>query len=242
MLGRQAKVLEAFERSVQFVKTNVPPNANAKYAELSAELEKAVEQLAEDARDQVVGRRMGRAKTQSLRSAVKTLREMHLRPISMIGQALKREVPGIDSATRLPRRRQPVTKLAADARAVRDNAKRYEQLFVDSGRDPDFVAQLDAAITDIERLQLEQARALGMQVGATGALVDDIYRARQLETMLDCQILTGFADDQAKLAEWRSAKRVRAKSGASRDEAPIESEEVVAEVIEVPQPRLMVAA
>jgi hypothetical protein len=61
-------------------------------------------------------------------------------------------------------------------------------------------------------------------------------------TLLDCQVLTGLADDQAKLAEWWSAKRVQAKSGARREQAPIGKEERLAEVAEVPQPRLMVAA
>jgi len=224
-------------RDVQFVKTNVPPNANAKYAELSAELEKVVGRLEDDASNQMTGWRLGRAATQNLRSAVRTLRDMHLKPISMIAYALKKEIPGIESATRLPQRRLPVTKLAASARAVRDNAKRYEQAFVDSGRDPDFIAKLDAAISAVERVWLSQARALGMQVGATGAIDDDIHRARQLVTMLDCQILTGYADDAAKLAEWRSAKRVRAKSGVRSEEVSIETA-----TVENPQSLVMLAA
>jgi hypothetical protein len=239
MLGRQVKVLEALERTAQFVKTNTPPGANGKYVEHVGQLETVVGDLRADARDQVLGQRMSRAKTQAVRAAIKTLRETHLRPISRIAFALKDEIPGIERATHLPRRRLHVIKLAAEARGVRDNAKRYEQVFVDSGRDPDFIAKLDAAIAEMVERHKEHARAIGFQVGATAGVVQDIRQARRLVTLLDVQVLTGFADDEAKLAEWRSAKRVQAKSGARREEAPIAREEVAAEVA---QPRLSVAA
>jgi hypothetical protein len=238
MLGRQVKVLEALERTAQFVKTNTPPGANGKYADLAGQLEKVVGELQADARDQVLGRRMSRATTQSVRAAIKRLRETHLRPLSRIAHAMKEEIPGIERATHLPRRRLHVTKLAAEARGVRDNAKLYEQVFVDSGRDPDFIAKLDEAIAEMVERHREHARAIGFQVGATAGVAQGIRHARRLETLLDCQVLTGFADDQAKLAEWRSAKRVQEKSGARHEDAPIEREQG----IESPQPRLMVAA
>jgi hypothetical protein len=238
MLGRQVKVLEALGRTAQFVKTNTPPGANGKYAELAGQLEQVVGELQADARDQVLGRRMSRATTQAVRAANKTLRDTHLRPISRIAHAMKDEIPGIERATHLPRRRLHVTKLAAEARGVRDNAKLYEQVFVDSGRDPDFIAKLDEAIAEMVELYREHSRAIGFQVGATAGVAQDIRYARRLVTLLDCQVLTGFADDQAKLAEWRLAKRVQAKSGARREEAPVEIEGVV----EAPQPRLVVAA
>ena len=222
MLGRQVKVFEALARTVQFVKTNTPPGANGKYAELAGRLETVVGELQANARNQVLGRRMSRAKTQAVRAAIKALRDTHLRPLSRIAQALKEEIPGIERATNLPRRRRHVTKLAAEARGVRDNAKRNEQVFVDSGRDPDFIAKLDAAIAEMVELHREHACAIGFQVGATAGVAQAIRHARRLVMLLDCQMLTGFADDQAKLAEWRLAKRVQAKSGARREEAPIE--------------------
>lgn len=92
---------------------------------------------------------------------------------------------------------------------------------MEGGRNPDFIAQLDAAIAEVERVHLDRARVLGSQVGSAVGIVMDTRRARQLLTLLECQIVTGFAEDGAKLAEWRSAKRVRAKSCVPREEVQV---------------------
>lgn len=64
MLGRQMKILEALQRAVQFVKSNTPPNANAKYAEIAGEFERVVAELGQGGGDQETCHRMGRATTQ----------------------------------------------------------------------------------------------------------------------------------------------------------------------------------
>jgi len=218
MLGRQTKLVEAFQRTAQFVKTHVPPNANGMYAVLGRELELAVSELEQAAADQALGQRRSQATTRAVYASVKRLRDWHLKPLATIARALAEDEPGIASAVRMPRRRIGVTRLSAEALAMREAASRYEQLFVANGRDLDFLSQLDAAIEKMEESFIEQARAVGTQVGATAAVAQGIRRARRLVMLLECQILPGYEEDDVALAEWRAAKRVHLKAGGRSGE------------------------
>lgn len=219
MLGRQTKLVEAFQRTVQFVKTHVPPNANAgngSYAKSGRELELAVAELEQAASDQALGRRMSQATTRAMEASVKRLRDRHLKPLAMIARAVAEDEPGISRAVRMPRRRTGVTRLAAEAHAMRETAGKYEALFVSNGRDSGFLSQLDQAIEKMEETFIEQARVVGHQVGATAAVAQGIRRARRLVMLLECQILPGYEEDDVALAEWRTAKRVHLRQGGGR--------------------------
>jgi hypothetical protein len=146
MLGRQTKLVEAFQRTVQFVKTHVPPNANGMYAVLGKELELAVAELEQAASDQALGRRVSQATTRKMAASVKRLRDRHLKPLAVIARAVGEDEPGISRAMRMPRRRTGVTRLAAEGHAMRETAGKYEALFVSNGRDSGFLSQLDQAI------------------------------------------------------------------------------------------------
>jgi len=255
MLGRQTKLVEAFQRTVQFVKAHVPPNANAgngSYAKLGRALELAVAELEQAASDQALGRRVSQAATRAVYASVKRLRDWHLKPLAVIARAVAEDEPGISRAVRMPRRRIGVTRLSAEARGMRDSARKYEQLFVANGRDSAFLSQLDQAIETMEAAFIEQARMVGHQVSATAAVAQGIRRARRLVMLLECQIVTGYEEDDVALAEWRTAKRVHLKQGGGRreevEEVTVNEErEMVLEAgspmlaIEAPKP-LMIAA
>ncbi len=247
MLGRQTKLVEAFQRTAEFVKTHVPPNANAgsgSYVKLGRELELAVAELERAASDQALGRRLSMAATRTMEASVKRLRNHHLKPLAMIARAVAEDVAGISSAVRMPRRRIGVTRLSAEARAMRGSAARYEALFVANGRDSAFLSQLDDAIEAMEEAFMAQARAVGHQVGATAAVEQGIRRARRLVMLLECQIVTGYEEDDVALTEWRAAKRVR-QGGGRREEggggADVASE-VEEMVLEAGSPPLAIEA
>jgi len=251
MLGRQAKVLEAFQRTVTFVKTHVPPNANATYAKLGQELADAVEVLRQCAAGQKRGRKERMAATQAVHAAEEHLRERHLKPLSMIARALGAEGPGIVETMRMPRRRCGVMRLAVEASAMRASATKYAAVFVENGRHPEFLQQLDSAIEALRECYLEQARAMGERVGSTVGLEEGMKRARRLVMLLECQIVAGYVEQPAMLAEWRSAKRVQVKTGVKNgevvevtvseaDEVPVVERAML--LLEAPKPKLLIMA
>src|SRR5258705_10689129 len=142
MLGRQKQVLQAFQRVQDWLKQNVLADAPPAIARMYRELDAVVSRAERAAVHQGTGHRLTRAATQELRAAVWVLRDRHLKPIAAIARATNGGMAGLEHACRLPRRRLPVTSLAAEANAVRKCVESHVQWFVDHGRKPEFLEQL----------------------------------------------------------------------------------------------------
>lgn len=242
MLGRQKQVLEAFQRVRAWLQANVAPDASPAHARLCAELSDVVDRAERAIAHQLLRERLSQARTQELRAAVRALRNRHLKPIAAIARASSDRIVGIERAAHLPRRRLPVTKLAAEARGLKTSVEPHVEWFVFNGRHPEFLAQLDAAVVEMERVQMQRYRALSLQVGATAALRQHLRRARQLVEILDCHVSSTFEGDEAKLAEWRHARRVQAKPGARREGVSADVVAVAEEQVERGPLTLSVAA
>ena len=217
MLGRQKQLLDAFMRVQDWLRRQAAAMSHPSVAPRLAELNEAVARAERAAAHQVVGLRSSQDATRSLRNAVRTLRSRHLAPISMIARALGDDVP-IQHACRLPRRRVPVMLLVATAGGVRETATQYADVLIAHGRPPSFLGELDAAIAEVQRMVRRRDRATGLHVGATAALAFYLKRARKLVELLNCHVLTVFAEDEARLAEWRAARRVHLTGSRSRGE------------------------
>lgn len=218
MLGRQKQVWEAFAR-VQDWLTRHAPRQGTPIARVLAEYCDVVARVERAAAHQVTGLREGLDATRALRAAVRALRDEHLRPLSVIARAARDVSSGFENACRLPDRRLPVTKLLAEARAIREVAEKQSALFIHFGRGEDFVARLDAAIAEVVSKRRRRDRAKSLHVGATAGLRVHIRRARNLLEILDCHVVSAFADDHAWLAEWRLMRRVQLKPGGEHQRA-----------------------
>src|SRR5688500_7255663 len=229
MLGRQNQALQAFQRVRAWLEQNPSAHAKEPPAGICRELNEVVSRAERAAVHQGSGHRLERAATRELRAAVRTLRDRHLKPIAQMARAARDSNPGLDIACRTPRRRMPVTLLAAEARAVRVGIEPLAEWFVNHGREPEFLAELEAAVVEMERVQMRRSRAELLHVGATSALAHHLRRARQLVEFLDCHVQSVFAGDAVKLAEWGVAKRVQRKPGVRREvvseELPVVLEE-----------------
>jgi hypothetical protein len=212
MQKRQKQVIEAYQRVQAFLADHLLPPPGS-YGEPKNLLDDVVARLTTHSNDQVAGGRFGKADTQAQKTLRKVLREQHLKPIAKIAGAVLRGSPGIDKATRMPKPQLTTTQLIAEAGAFRVAATLYEQAFVRNGRPADFIARLDAATEALRQAQLGKARNLGKAIGAKGGMSDEIIRGRDAVEMLDAIVTTSFAGNSEVLAQWRSAKRIRATSG-----------------------------
>lgn len=218
MLARQQRQMLAFLRMSVFASDNVPPGANDKYAQLVNELNELVDRLDKDAHDQAHGQHNAEAKTQQVIAAKKALRDFHLKPIAATARVLMSDAhEEVKNATRLPARNLGMQKLLAEAKSIREAVVKYEKLFIENGRSQDFIAQLDRAVSEVEQRYLERHGPRALRAGSTAGLAQDIRRARRLVTLIECQILTGYARDPVKLKEWQMAKRVHGKPGPKRE-------------------------
>jgi len=241
MQKRQKQVIEAYQRVQAFVADHplAPPGS---YGEPKTLLDDAVARLTTHSNEQVAGGRLGKADTQAQKTLRKVLREQHLKPIARIASATLRGSPGIDKATRMPKFRLTTTQLIAEAGAFRTAASLYESVFVRNGRPADFLAKLDAATEALRQAQLGKARNLGKSIGAKGGMTDEIVRGRDAVDMLDAIVTTSFAGNGEVLAEWRSAKRIRATSGGGSSAAATSPVAPIAPVAPAPAASPVVAS
>jgi hypothetical protein len=228
MLGRQKQVIEAFMRAQAFLHKNRPASATPGYDGQCREFDDVMARLGRALAHQVYGHRESEGETQRLYAAVRRLRDHHIKQLVAIAR-MQTEVIALDQLCTLPRRRMPVTMLLAHTRALADNVRQYEPLFVRYGMPADFVARLEEASAEVFRTQMRRERARSLHVGATVAIVAHLRRARRVVEVIDSQLRTWYEGDAVRLAEWEVARRVKEKPGVRRQvgETTVESEQTV---------------
>ena len=207
MKSTQKQIIESYRRVQVFLTVNpLPPPAT--YGAAKDLLDDVVARLTTHSGDQEATTRLGMAETQRQRTLRRLLREQHLRPIAEVANAALRDLPGIDKATRVPAAQLPTTKLLAAAAAFREAATPYEQVFVQHGLSADFLAQLDAAIEELQQAEQGHNRTKQRRVGAKTGIANEIVRGRMAVRMLSAFVTARFAGNVEVLAKWRSAKKV----------------------------------
>jgi hypothetical protein len=221
MLARQRQAIEAYQRVQAFLNDHPPPESPG-YAKQKRSFDVVVARLVNHAANQVTGRRMRHAEVARQVAVRRTLREEHLSPIAQIARATLAHAPGIDKALRMPDYYIGPLKLLAEARAMREAAKLYEEQFMKAGQPDDFLERLDRAIEALRQSVISNSRELGRQMGATAGLEMEIRRGRRLVDIIDTIVRDAFYDDKAIMAEWRTAKRVRrVASGGGTERATL---------------------
>jgi hypothetical protein len=219
MLGRQQRVLDAFQRVQDWLRRNRGNWESPSLARRCEALDDAVARAERAAAHQSSGQRRSQDATVVLRGRVRVLRVKHLQPLSAIARALSGESVEIRNAFRLPRARTPVAVLLAAARGVHSSAMGREELFIDCGQPADFLARLDDAVREVEHAVRRRDRAMQLHVGATAALVEYLGRARRLVEQIDCHVRTLLDGDEARLAERRATRRVHLRGAARASES-----------------------
>jgi thioester reductase-like protein len=215
MLARHKHLMDSYERVQDFLSANPPPTAAPNYGAQRQELDETIARLNALLGDQSAGQKESRDDTRRQKAVRKTLREMHLAPISRIAKTFLPNTPTIQKALSMPSGQLSTRKLIAEAVGMRTSAARYADEFIANGRPADFLAQLDATIEALRQTQLGKARSVGRHVGAKAGLAQELARGRRAVQMLDAMVLDAFSGNQELLAKWKIAKRVQDLPGTS---------------------------
>jgi hypothetical protein len=175
-------------------------------------LDSLIQQLSTQAVDQDAGRVTSRGETSLQASLREALRQFHMKPIAEIARSRLRDVPEMVSF-RLPRGTTPSLQLVAKAGGMADAAAKHSAVFIDRGLPQDFIAQLTAAADALNRSLDTRAKSHGRSTGATNALSALASEALACIRELNALVTPKLGRDDRLLGEWRTAKRVRRKSG-----------------------------
>ena len=135
-----------------------------------------------------------------------TLRQ-ELHGVTQMAQALGKTVPGI-RILRMPPVGLANQRYVDAAKVLLGKAKTYEPVLVEHGLAHDFIAQLQAAVNALQAAIDTRGAARGSVVNATERVAQNIALGMQFVKMIDVTLTKALRNDPAKLAEWKSVKRV----------------------------------
>ena len=146
--------------------------------------------------------------TQSQQTLRVALIRDHMSKIARIA-AVASLPPDTDlSVLRTPSRNLDIPRLAAAAQGMAGAVAAHASVFTDFGVTPDFVAELRAAVTDLEGAKVTRIKTKAFRVTATTGLKKELSEGRKIVSVLDAFVKSALKDDPATLAGWNNAKRV----------------------------------
>ena len=215
MKSAQEQVFNTGRRIQAFLDANDSLFSSINKAGLRSELDVIVTQLGAAAGDQAGGRVNALGETAKQRTLRLALRFNHMRPIASVAKLKLHTVPNFEALT-MPSNDVRVAGQVAHAFGMADAAKPYEQIFIDAGLPPDFLASLTAAAAAVQASIDTRAKSLGKRANATGSLKDLEHRARRVFKALNDMVVPIVSADAAHsglLAEWKTTRRVTKRLG-----------------------------
>lgn len=215
MNSPQEQVYNTGRRIQAFLDANDSLFSTINKAGLRSELDTIVTQLGAAAGDQAGGSVNARGETAKQRTLRLALRFNHMRPIASVAKLKLHSIPNFEALT-MPSNDVRVAGQVAHAFGMADAAKPYEQVFVDAGLPPDFLASLTAAAAAVQASIDTRAKSLGKRANATGSLKGLEQRARRVFKALNDMVVPTVLADVAHsglLAEWKTTRRVTKRLG-----------------------------
>lgn len=214
MLSHQQKLLQASRRVIAWCAANpglVPPAEGppAAWPPLTRQFDTLAiitNQLADAATQQQV-----QFVSSTLASTDEPVLRQHLRDelrvVTQVGQALKKQVPGI-GILKMPKPGMQSEALLKSADVVIQQAATYESVLVEHGLASDFLAQLRSAMAALKASIDGRGAANAARASATKQVKVNVGLVHQYVKLMDAQLTKTLKTNPAKLAEWKTAKRV----------------------------------
>lgn len=141
-----------------------------------------------------------------------------LREIAQTADILESRNPAFENTYTLPRDRMSYAQLLDKARAIYADSAAAETDFLAFGLAPNFRAALLSDIEALEAVTQSQADAKRSKVGANADALAASKDGMKNRKTLDRALKNHYRLDPVKLAEWRTACRVKNSSQKSGDE------------------------
>lgn len=218
MNGRQIKQMRTAIRVMEYSVAHSDGSAGdvAVLARLKALLAEA-EELARQEREGLIEERNATDAKKVLR---KTFRKL-VNHVARVAVVVAKDHPDLVRVFRFPRGRTKEQVILTAVRAIADQAKTNEGLFLANGMATTLVAALNSAINAYDEATERSSAGKRAHIGANAELGAVLRRIMQLVDLLDGLNQYRFEDDAEKLAAWNSARNVPGPAKES-DKAPEE--------------------
>jgi hypothetical protein len=194
----------------------LPGHQTPRLAIRRAKLEKADAAIA--ALDSTQSRESNDGDTRTAKMLRAALRKHHLKAISRDAKLFLDGVPGVKEMFRMPHMRVADSKLVDAARRIVDNAKPFEDTFIDeAGYRADFIARAEKAIDALEAHMKKPDTAVNRRSRATASLPEALLEGRKILDSIDGIIEDEFADDKSTRDLWKRARRLPGKIGRPKN-------------------------
>lgn len=206
MKSEQKQAAQMYGRVQKFLEEH-PLTAPATYGPAKDLLESAIAGLGDQAGEQELKTRLSRQGT-GLQRTLRSRLGLQLRPMVKIAKVALRNEPAVDRALAMPISTTTIALLNA-AKAFREIGARYEQVFVEHGMAPDFLAQLDATRSALAAAHAQTGATVALHVGARAGIEQEIRRGRDAVELLDAVVVSTFAGNAQVLGEWANVKKLK---------------------------------
>ena len=204
MRYQEADVLETLRRMQLFLDDNDSTLGAVNRSTARKRLDETTALIAAHAVAQIGGRRTAQGETAKQRVLRSALRYEYMRPIAIIAYQRLREQPDF-KLLRLPPWKVRGQGLIAAARDMANAAEKNVELFMEEGLDPEFVAELRAAVDRLEQSVDARGQGRVQRAGATAGLKSETKRARARIRLLDSLVRPKLRTNDVLLREWQVA-------------------------------------
>jgi hypothetical protein len=220
MNSQQERVLQSFRRVQSWFatypeySTKDPTGSPALATQLDA-LNGIVQRATEFAAEQDTQLAQSLLVSKDEREQRREVLSHHMASIAKVARALRGTIPGIGVLT-MPKGNIQSAALITAAVVMARKAEVYASVMAEHGLPTDFARQLENAATKLKESLDARGRARGARAGATRGLESELALGRRVIDILDVALTRALRSQPARLAEWKSVKRVTLKGTAVR--------------------------
>jgi hypothetical protein len=207
MKRKQGMTLEAGQRALGFFDAHADVIGRDAVVRLRELIEASVAELQAFELEQVAATGSAKGETTVQESLRRDIYVRSLLPIRVIANRALREaaeLPVLKVRSRVPRDGEFVTKVIALANA----AEKHEAVFIDHGMQPDFLAQLDAALADLMASTERRGRHYGRRSAATAGLKAADKSLKDNLVVADSVLKPILKSDADLLADWVASSKI----------------------------------
>ncbi|HEY2853004.1 MAG TPA: hypothetical protein VGJ18_09180 [Gemmatimonadaceae bacterium] len=213
MLGRQDALSSALIRAQGFLDENAAQLTSVDFTTARKRLDEVAASFSSHAFDQDLGSRGAQGETAIQRELRLKLRKEQMEPVALIARRNLRTVPDF-TALKLPKPKVLGQAFLASARGMAAAATIHKDTLIAHGLPATFLDDFTTAITNLEGSLTTREQKRSQHIHATKALSTEESNGRTVLSVLDALVKQAVGKDEALLAAWKSARRIRRRPGA----------------------------